>query len=102
MFITTDMTTHTISSAFDNETRVMFIPSHDHLTSTMGNRTDLLSASTDGSYSHYVAHDATIIYGNESKDNPGYFVSVTPDEAEEITTALAQGDIRFALRKSND
>ena len=85
----------------------MFVPTKDKLDSSIGSIADLMYVSPDGYGSETIAYDAKILYEIDKKTdddsvgdpNPGYFVEISSQEAQDLTTALASGDVRFALRQ---
>lgn len=101
--ITKEMVAANSSKILKSNERIIFIPATEKLSSSLSEKTDILSY-TDGEFgSQSVATNATILFdasntGDDTDDSPtGYFVIVTQDEAKEIMKALSTGDVRFAL-----
>ena len=106
--LTKNMLSKTAESLIDEDNRILFIPTSDILDESISTTTDLVSVSSDDFGARYIAYDATILFDLSPPDssqyqenNHGYFVEVTQDEAADITQALSQGDVRFALRRNN-
>ena len=106
-FLTKSMISKTAIDTIDSDNRIMFVPTKDKLDSSIGSIADLMYVSPDGYGSETIAYDAKILYEIDKKTdddsvgdpNSGYFVEISSQEAQDLTTALASGDVRFALRQ---
>ena len=100
----------TTTDTIDDENRIMFVPSKERLNNSIGSFADLIYVSPDGYGSEIVAYKARILFdvGSSKRENgsqeqyPGYFVEITSQEAQDLTTALASSDVRFALIRNSD
>jgi Flp pilus assembly protein CpaB len=107
-FLTEAMISNSAINTIDRDNRIMFVPSKDKLDSSIGTFADLLYVSPDGYGSEIIAYQAKILFdiGDSKEDgfseetNPGYFVEITNEEAQNLTTALASGEVRFALLRN--
>ncbi len=106
--LTKNMMSKTAESLIDEDHRILFIPTSDVFDGSISTTTDLVSVTSDGFGAQYIAYDAKILFdlsppesSQYQESNPGYFVEVTQEEAADITQALSQGDVRFALRRNN-
>ena len=107
-FLTESMVSKSAIDTIDSDNRIMFVPTKDRLDSSIGSIADLMYVSPDGYGSEIIAYEAKILFDIENKQiddisqdpNPGYFVEITSQEAQDLTTALASGDVRFALLRN--
>lgn len=102
------MIVSSIDTMLDDDTRMIFIPTSDIVSSDIAKYADIIATFPNGFGSDVIATDAEIIYAvlpsrsstNKSENtNPGYFVRVTSDEATTISTALSTGELHFAYKK---
>ena len=108
--LTSSMVSKTTTDTIDDENRIMFVPSKERLNNSIGSFADLIYVSPDGYGSEIVAYKARILFdvGSSKRENgsqeqyPGYFVEITSQEAQDLTTALASSDVRFALIRNSD
>jgi hypothetical protein len=109
-----NMLVKTIESTLDEDSRIIFIPTNDKITSELAQYADIIATLPDGYGSEVIAYEAKILFDakgqvsnndsteNTDSQNAGYFVQVTSEEAQSISTALSTGDLHFALKKSID
>lgn len=105
MILTQSMVAENAIESVGKSHRIVFVPTNEILDDSLSSSTDLLGVSSDGFSTEYLARNAHILFdiSNNSKNDshPGYFVVVTPREAENVIHALATGEVNFALRPDN-
>ena len=110
VFVSSSMISETAVETIENENRIMFVPTKDKIDSSISTHADLLYVAPDGFGSETIATNAKIHFdlseNTEDDDiqnqHEGYFVEITELEAEELTVALASGEVRFAMIKKPD
>ena len=101
--VTKNMLSKSQVDTSDNDERIVFIPTHEKLVPTLGSHADLIAVDPEGFGADTIATSARILFFPESdKDESGYFVSVTQEEALDIAFALTTGEVRFALTPLSD
>ncbi len=106
--ITKEMVSTSAIDTVNRNNRIMFVPSKDNLNSSIGTLADLISVSPDGYGSEIIAHEAKILFDidnleldeNLENPSPGYFVEITSQEAQDLTFALASGEVYFAILRN--
>lgn len=108
VLLTKDMTVPNLESTIDEDLRMIFVPTKDKINANLARHTDIIATDSEGYGSEVIVENAEIVFSaiSESKsktaiDNEsGYFVKVTVDEAQDISTALGTGELHFALRSN--
>lgn len=102
------LTGNTISkkaiSNSDTNSLVIFVPTKETIDENISNRADVIAVDPEGFGAETIASNARIFFDfsfgkeQDQNSNPGYFIEVEKDQAEDIAFALSTGDVRLALR----
>ena len=103
-----NMVINTMDESLDGDKRIIFIPTDDKITGSLGRYCDIIANYPEGYGAEIIATDAQIIFDTNIKEDTknsgasdiaGYFFKVNSDEALSISSALATGEIHLALKK---